>query len=300
MNKPSFPRKRESITFNNGFTLIELVITMVITSIIATVLAPIITRFIDAYDAQLRRGGLVERAQVTLNRITREVHIALPNSIRVNGGTVMEMIRTIDGGRYRSADDPGTEFLDTSQPDANGIFDVLGQLNDCPGINTLAGGGNIFVTMMNQLPGSPTGDAYQGQNIAPVTGCNDNVPAASFSDQITFTPTITFDSSTMHRFQIVDTPVSYICTPDAVNPENGRIVRYHGYTIAAAQPTIDLAIDGLKTARYSHDVLIDKVAACEFAFDSNDGLFTVSITIQDENTNEVIRLMQQVQVENAS
>lgn len=266
--------------------------------IIATALAPIITRFVDAYDAQLRRGGLVERAQITLNRITREVHQALPNSIRVSGGTAMEMIRTMDGGRYRSG--PPGNTLD--QPDTDGILDALGQLQGCTEINSLAAGGNIFLTMANQPPGSGIGDAYQGGNRAPVTACIDN-NAADGSDQITFTnpPTGIFPSyPDMKNFQIIDTPVSYLCMPDAANPQNGRIVRYHGYNIAAAQPTTDGAINALRTGNYTHDVLIDKVAACDFSFDSNDGMFTVSITIQDENTNDLVRLMQQVHVENTS
>lgn len=269
--------------------------------IISTVMAPIITRFVDAYDAQTRRGGLVERAQVTLNRITREVHLALPNSIRVDSGTAMEMIRTIDGGRYRSTiTAPGETFLDTTAPD-DGTFDVLGKLNDCPGVNTLAGGGNIFLTMMNGLAGSGSNlDIYQGQNLATITGCTGTATALD-PEKITFTPTAwTFPGDDDHRFQIVDTPVSYICTPDAANPQNGKIVRYHGYTIDPFQPTTDAAVDGLKTANYSHDVLVDKVAACEFSFNTGNGLFTVSITIQDENTNDVIRLMQQVHIENPS
>lgn len=285
--------------------MIELVITMVVIGIVATALSPIITQFINAYDAQLRRGGLVERAQIALNRITREVHLALPNSIRVNAGnTAMEMIRTLDGGRYRAQDDPDTVpvelSLDEFQADADGIFDVLGPLNNCTAIK--ASGGGVFLTMMNQQPGSGNGDAYQNLNLAVVTDCD--VAVDGFSSQITFTPFGAFASySTMRKFQIVDTPVSYICFPDAGNPANGRIIRYHGYSIAAAQPTTDAAVDALRLGEYTHDILIDKVAACEFNVDYNvtgDGLLTVSITIQDETTNELVRLMQQVQVLNSS
>ena len=69
------------------------------------------------------RASLVDAADLALQRMSREVRLALPNSVRIRSGTstgletcaagggtvcAVEILRTADGGQYRS-DFDGTD-----------------------------------------------------------------------------------------------------------------------------------------------------------------------------------------------
>ena len=67
----------------SGFTLIELVITMVISTIVVGFVSVFISGPIVGFTDQARRVKLVDAAQASLGRMTRDVRRALPNSIRI-------------------------------------------------------------------------------------------------------------------------------------------------------------------------------------------------------------------------
>jgi MSHA biogenesis protein MshO len=91
----------------SGFTLIEAVMTIILLGIVAGVLAPFIAQSMTAFQDTSRRSEMTARARLALERIAREVRIAVPNTIRtVAGGTGVEFISTKVGGRYMSRNDP--------------------------------------------------------------------------------------------------------------------------------------------------------------------------------------------------
>ena len=49
----------------------------------------------------MRRAELTDAADGALRRLSRDIHLALPNSIQVSGGLI-HFIMTSGGGRYRS------------------------------------------------------------------------------------------------------------------------------------------------------------------------------------------------------
>lgn len=277
--------------FIHGFTMIELVITIVLIGIIAASMAPIITQFMNAYQAQIYRGELVDSAQLTLDRITREVRLALPNSIRVNGNNSLEFLRTLDGGRFRTGGPTGDILVDDGTDDE---FDTLGLLSNC---NVIAGGGT-FMTMKNQQPGFGSADAYQGVNIAPVLDCTDNTPPTSShiifdNSPLTGPPIGAFVNMSTDdpRFQIFDTPVSYLCA-------SNEIRRYEGYAISATQPTS--VADMTAGTNFSNDLLINNIVDCSFIYEASIGksenLLTISLTIQSPVSDDKVSLMQQIRV----
>lgn len=283
----------------DGFTLIEIVIVIAIVGIISASLAPIITQFMNAYEAELRRGALVDRAQLVLDRISREVRLALPNSIRVDGGGItLELLRTLDGGRYSTS---GTDPLDEGVSDNE--FNTIGLL-DSDNCSVMDAGGT-FITI-NNLPYDPDdpspGDAYQGLNIAPITDCTLNPD--NISHHIVFTNTLTgvadqvgifVGYSELHRFQVIDTPVSYICA-------NNAIRRYDGYPVSSA-PVVNganfSAIPGFTADDFTNDLLVDNVVNCLFSINQN-AVLTISVTIQSPASGDKVTLMQQVNVPNSS
>ena len=95
-----------------GFTLIEMVTVIVLLGIIAGILTPFISSAMQAYVASKARANLVAKGRLAMERIIREVRLAVPNSLSVvDGGNGIEFARSRAGGRYvEQFDDFGSEF----------------------------------------------------------------------------------------------------------------------------------------------------------------------------------------------
>src|SRR5450830_1646401 len=90
-----------------GFTLIEVIMVIAIIGIIAGMVAVFITKPVQGYIDTVRRAELTDAADVALRRLTRDVRLALPNSLRTTAGG-FEFIMTKAGGRYRDENDGST------------------------------------------------------------------------------------------------------------------------------------------------------------------------------------------------
>ena len=66
-----------------GFTLIELIIVIIIISILAGVLLTLLRGLMIQFVQVEQRANLVDIAETALLRMTREIRLALPNSIRL-------------------------------------------------------------------------------------------------------------------------------------------------------------------------------------------------------------------------
>ncbi|HEX9803046.1 MAG TPA: type II secretion system protein, partial [Gammaproteobacteria bacterium] len=89
-----------------GFTLVELVMTIVLLGIISAVLAPVITTSVTAYTDTRSRNELIARGRIALGRLAREIHQAVPNSLRVLAGdNTIEFVTASAGGRYVDRND---------------------------------------------------------------------------------------------------------------------------------------------------------------------------------------------------
>lgn len=282
-----------------GFTLIELITVIVISGILATVVWRNVSTPVQSFIDVERRARLTDTAETALARLSRELRLALPNSIRLSG-TALEFLRTVDGGRYRSvvAADGSGDALDFS---ANvDSFDVLGVLqqfdptNVAPKIaatgqaDCLSGAAYCLVIFNTGQPGvcgaSPPGaNAWCGDNVAgiaqsPAAGQivfdNSDVPGWSFPF-----------ASPRGRFRIVDTPVSFVCA-------GGTLRRYDGYAISPVQSVPPVGATGR--------LLADGVSACSFSYDpgtaTRSALVTVELALSESGEN--VRLLQQVHVVN--
>jgi len=97
---------------SKGFTLIEMVTVIVLLGIIAGILTPFILKAMQAYMASKSRAQLVGKGRLAIERLSREVRQAVPNSLTVlAGGTGIEFARARAGGRYvERFDNFGSEF----------------------------------------------------------------------------------------------------------------------------------------------------------------------------------------------
>ena len=253
-----------------GFTLIEAIVVITITAIISAVVATFIRTPIQGYFDSVRRAELTDTADTAVRRIGRDLRLALPNSVRVTtAGSVyyLEFLLTSGGGRYRT-DTPG-DPLDFTTATGDTSFDILGP--------TVPGTGTIAIYNL----GIPGADAYNGDNTSAVTGISGNNLKIS-AKQFPF-------ASPSNRFQIIQTPVSYVCDPAA-----GTLTRYSGYAISTGQPT---SFSGSSSA-----LLARNVSACTFTY--NPQVITqraglLSATLQLTQSGESVNLYYEAHVSNA-
>lgn len=267
----------------------EAVVVIVITGIISAIVAIFIKAPIQGYFDTARRAEMTDAADTAARRIARDLRLALPNSVRVTGGgTALEFLSTRDGGRYRADfDNAGAgNPLDFANP-IDTTFDILGQQ-----INFQAGDQIVIYNL--GLTGS---DAYSGNTLA-----TDNrraytgAPGLQSVVTMSSTKAFPFDSPT-HRFQVVDTPVTYICN-------GGTLWRYWGYSIQPAQTSVDTVakLDALvapATATRGSAQLAQN-STCTFEYTSGVSQTSALVTIRLTLTKsaETVSLYHAVHVNN--
>ena len=253
----------------------EIIVVISIAGIVATLAGKFIVAPVTGYVDLARRTRLVDQAEMALRRMQRDIRHALPNSIRIDGsGRYLEMLNTLDGGRYRRYPDTGIggDTLDFTTADTG--FDVLGSLS----LNPPTPGHNLVV--YNITTTGPTGNAYAAvpDNLA-VVG------AGSTVDHVNLNPGFQFgNASPFQRFFIVDQPVTYGC-------EGGVLNRYDGYGISVVQPTPPATGAALVSRG---------VSGCRFSYDpgatQRAGLVTLELSLTE--AGETITLLHQVHVVN--
>lgn len=298
-------RRRHTLR-HAGFTLIEIIIAMVITGIVAGIVAVFIARPVEGYVDSVRRAELTDAADVALRRMSRDIRLALPNSLRIRdtastgvcaaGTCYIEFIMTSAGGRYRDPADGSTagnflSFTDT----ADTSFDVLGTMPANPPIAL-----NDYLVIYNLGPGYEPANAYRrdeaqcdatpaapGCNIAQVTGIAGNTLTLDANPFAYQTPPLPSPSS---RFQVVPgtvRAVTYACPIAA-----GNLTRFWNYGFNAVQPT---AFAGGQNA------LLATGASCTVEYTTNatgrNGLLIVQLSLT--SGGETVSLFQQIHVDNA-
>ena len=86
-----------SSSLQRGFTLVEAIIVIVITGILAVVAARFIDRPIQQYLDLGRRAELADGANSAIRRMSRDLHLALPNSIRQSNANCVEFLISKNG-----------------------------------------------------------------------------------------------------------------------------------------------------------------------------------------------------------
>ena len=291
-----------------GFTLIEIIVSVILLGILSTVLVFLIAGPMQASVDTKRRANLTDVAETALTRMTRELRLALPNSIRVTSApnlVAIEMLRTLDGGRYRAQPISGSAPLCAPAINgdplefncADGVFDVLGQLPqqanitlggaDCAADPTTADCVVVFNT-----GNTGANDAYALDNVATIIAIG---AALDGSDQLTVSNTSLIGgnsafplASPAQRFHIVDTPVSFVC-----DTASGEINRVDAYAFQNPQSTAPPGVSAL---------LVNNVSSCDFDYDpgtaTRGGLATLRVTLTQPESGSSVSLVQQVHVSN--
>ena len=281
-----------------GFTLMETVLVIIVLGIVGVSLGMFIVPAMNSHQALQTRAALVDSAETALRRMARDIRIALPNSLRVTNaanGFTLEMIPTVDGGRYCNGDGDCNSNLTIGAADT--VFDILGCFRNSTFTGSPGAGYRLVI-------GDSNGSAYSGAavitpastsialSIWPGTGatptvCGSNSATANSSNRhrVTLSAAQTFPTaSPRRRVFVVSTAAAYIC-----NTTTQTLTRYSGYAIGAAPTTGTAAL------------VTNNVTACSVTSTTGQvqatGLVTLGITLT--NASETVTLMHQAQLDNS-
>ena len=267
----------------HGFTLVELVMVIALSGLVAVMIGTVMSRPMQGFVDHSRRAELVDLAATAVNRMARDVRLAVPNSVRINGGA-LELLRAPSGGRYR-ANLAGGVLQDppvcVASPCA---IPFAGPLQ----LNELALPANLWMVIYN------VGSAGAGNNVwTPAAGTPSVIsPRVSISVQgfelrLTGAAINGFRfryASPQHRFFLADQVVGYRCA-------NGRLWRGEfdslaaNYDYSAAATVVDQVDCANSSFTYTPGTNI------------RSGLVTIRLTLSANG--ESISLLQQVHVDNA-
>lgn len=295
-----------------GLTLIELVVAMVLVAIIVGATIYFVYPLRQAVDVTTR-AELTDIADNALQRIGREVRLALPNSVRTDPTSrFLEFIPVRAAGRYRADGGglaggvdcpntgvgiPGSDQLSFDVVDT--CFKSIGSLTNAASITT-----NDFVVLNNY------GAGFAGQDAYAIAGTLNRRRISAAVDEgtrerISITSATAFDR-TLHdspgkRFYIANgnaatalpEPVTFDCSA-------GTLTRRWGYQMTAAQPALPASFVGGTSA-----LIANNVGSCFFDYLPNTapqiGLLTLRLTLskaRSDGGNETVTLYHSVHVSN--
>ncbi len=288
-----------------GFTLVELVMVIALSGLVAVMISTVLSRPLEAFAGQSRRAILVDQAAGALNRITRDVRLAIPNSLRVSAdGQAVELLLIHSAARYRpnrtgndglrfSSEVAGTcgssttggrcdsvQVLDASLSPAGANWLVLYNIGAESG-GTPVPGSNVWAASNNPGVITPTGTSFSVVNGTPpgesqiILG---SLPGGGF--RFAF-------ASPERRLYLAQTVVGYRC-------QNGQLVRYSYNNLLTSIP-------GSPPAGSNPQPVVANVASCGFVYQSGStqraGLLTLNLGLS--LGGESLQLLQQVHVDNA-
>lgn len=296
-----------------GFTLVELVMVIALAGLVAAMIGVVLARPMQGFVDQSRRAELVDLAATALNRMARDVRLAVPNSVRVSAdGNAVEMllIQTsaahpdVSGAaRYRpnressealrfAESAPGScastvaggacnvvELLASGFDPAGAQWMVVYNIGSQSGPHPMAGA-NVWAPAN---PGviTPSGTTFSATSGAGgVTRVALDLPGAAAEFAFAF-------ESPQRRVYFAESVVGYRCDGD-------RLVRYSYSELLAEVPSSP-------PAGSSPRLLADSVSGCTFLYQPGTtrraGLLSMTLELGQDGEN--LRLLQQVHVDNA-
>jgi len=276
------PRRdfRQAAGSINGFTLVELIMVIALAGLVAVMVGTVMSRPLLGFADNSQRAELTDRAAIALNRMARDIRLAVPNSVLVaNTGDEIRLVPIAAAGRYRAnLPVPGGPRQDPpacTQTSGRCVIDILSPIAPAD-----SGENKHWLIIYNtgSLVGRPE----------PVDGAVSPISPKSFTwkngvleaDLSAFR----FEfASAQHRFFLADRVVGYRC-------RNGSLVRAEFGELAASD------YSGAAT-------LVDRVdcGRSEFSYDpgnnTRNGLVTLKLVLT--GAGGTITLLQQVQVDNA-
>jgi MSHA biogenesis protein MshO len=254
-----------------GFTLVELVMVIALAGVIAVMISTVMSRPIQGFVDQSRRAELVDLASGALNRMARDVRLAVPNSL-VASGNQFQMLSIAAAGRYRANQpEPGGARQDPPACPATGLcaIDILSPI--APASSASPHWLIIYNTSAAELAAAVSPSVISPKAFTWNAGSlSASIPGFRFKY-----------ASPQHRFFLANEVVGYRCD------SSGRLWR-------AVSPNLD-------GSGATESLVVNSISACSFSYASatntRSGLLTIRLSLTQND--ETITLLQQVHVDNA-
>ena|GEM_PF-1677709 len=212
-------------TSENGFTLIELVISIVLVGIIAGIIGPIIFYGTEGYRQQVTRKELVSRARLALERMSREMRESVPNTVRVSttnqSNDTVEFGHAVFFSHYNSITGGSSPYT----------------LNDDTGLTPPS---TSFIVIYNVSP-----DDFYAYPSSPSTFQVAGVSGSQVSINASSKP-----HSSTKRYQMCTGGITYS------RNNSGELIRYSGYDPGQAHETSasdqDILIDHVSSIQFQY------------------------------------------------
>lgn len=276
------PRRdfRQAAGSINGFTLVELIMVIALAGVVAVMVGTVMSRPLQGFADHSQRAELTDLAAIALNRMTRDIRLAVPNSVFVaSTGDELRLVPIAAAGRYRAnLPVPGGPRQDPpacTQTSGRCVIDILSPIEPADSKNDKHW---LIIYNTGSLIGRPEPVDGAVSPISPkaFTWKNGVLEADLSAFRFEF-------ASAQHRFFLADRVVGYRC-------RNGALVRAEFGELAASD--------------YSGAaILIDHVdcGQSQFSYDpgnnTRNGLVTLKLVLA--GAGGTVTLLQQVQVDNA-
>ncbi len=275
--------RRQSFTNGpccRGFTLVELVMVIALAGVVVVMVGTLMSRPLQGFADNGRRAELTDLAATALNRMARDIRLAVPNSILVAGmGDEVRLVPIAAAGRYRAnlpmLDGPRQDPPACTQASGRCVIDILSPMEPADSKKNKHW---LIIYNTSELVGRP--EPVDGA-VSPVspkvfTWKNGVLEADLTSFRFEF-------ASPQHRFFLADRVIGYRC-------QAGALVRAE--------------FDELAGSDYSRAAkVVDHVNCSQSRFTYDAGTHTrngvVTLKLVLANEDATITLLQQVQVDNA-
>lgn len=299
-----------------GFTLVELVMVIALAGMVAVMISTVLARPLEGFVAQSRRAVLVDQGVGALSRITRDVRLAVPNSLRVSAdGQALELLLIHSAARYRpnriggaslrfSSETAGT-CGSTTEGDRCDSVQVLDPLFNPEGARwmvlynigaesggTPLAGSNVWAAAAADGSHVITSATFSRDTLAGVAPLSDEtllivtLPGSSASFRFAY-------ASPQQRLYLAETVVGYRC-------QGGQLLRYSYDQLNNAIPNPPPTDSNPRPLAVNVDC-----SGTHFIYQAGStqraGLLSLTLRIsQDgEKGGEGLQLLQQVHVDNA-
>lgn len=284
----------------SGFTLVELIMVIALAGIVAVMISTVMSRPLQGFVDQSRRAELTDLAASALNRMARDIRLAVPNSLRnesscpSSGCRILELLAINEGGRYRANEwEVSGERYDPPRCPESGecSIPVLS-----PGISAAKVAEARWMVIYDTEQAVWNGGG--GTSVITPGGVRFRLDDCLFSDEQCLlltgnTAAFSFQyASPQHRFYLVRDVLGYRCE----NP--GETVSGDG--TGSLQRGVFNTLSGTYTYTGA-SLVVDSVSACSFTYEpgtnTRNGLVTLRLSLSKDG--ETITLLQQVHVDNA-
>lgn len=267
-----------------GFTLIELIVVIVVLGAITAGTALYVVRSMEAYSDTVRRDQLTSGARIAVEKMTRELRNALPNSVSICPDP--------DGTHPRcNLTTNDTHCIEFFPVESGSSYDSVPRTAASISFAAIAYAAPQTPAHVAVYPHA-TQPLYTHNNPGPLAGYDPaNSEPASGVVYLDSDHRFTHDSP-RKRFFLTGEPVSYCVSLD------GRLQRYQGYGIHSDQPVPPDVTGALLAENIQLSDEGDAVTPFAYTAGSLQRSAVVTLDLRFMEEGEWVRLLHEVQIRN--